>query len=126
MHPLDARIGYGRRGQQQLGVGVQRSGEDLVTGGELDDASEIHDRDAVALVPDHCQVVGDKQVGKTTLALKVLEQVEDLSLDGDVEGRHRFVCYDHAGVERQCACDRDALPLATGEGVRIAAHQSGV
>ena len=49
---------------------------------------------------------------------QLVEQVEDLRLNGDVEGRHRFVCDDELGLKRDCARDRDALLLPAGEIVR--------
>ena len=44
----------------------------------------------------------------------------------DVERRGRLVGDDDARVERDRAGDADALPLAAGEGVRIALHHRRV
>jgi hypothetical protein len=38
---------------------------------------------------DDGEVVGDEEVGESELVLEVVEEVEDLGLDGDVEGRRR-------------------------------------
>ena len=62
-----------------------------------------------------------KQVGEAELLLQVHEQVENLGLDGDVEGGDGFVGDDDAGVEHEGAGDGDALALAAGEHVRVAA-----
>ncbi len=35
--------------------------------------------------------MGDEQVGKSEVTLKLFEQVDDLRADTDVEGRDRFV-----------------------------------
>ena len=43
---------------------MQRVVEELVARRKLDDAAEIHDRDALAEMPHYRQVVGDEQVGK--------------------------------------------------------------
>jgi hypothetical protein len=40
------------------------------------------------------EVVGDEDVGEPELALQVLEEVEDLRLDGDVERGDRLVADD--------------------------------
>ena len=88
----------------------------------LDDAAEIHHRDAVADVLDHREIVRDEQVGELPLALQVLQQVDDLRLDRDVERRHRLVADDQLGPERQRAGDADALALAARELVRVVGH----
>ena|SRR5438132_9656986 len=49
---LDARIGHRHRGKQRLGIGMERIIEQLVARREFDDPPEIHDRHAVAEVPD--------------------------------------------------------------------------
>ena len=51
------------------------------------------------------------------------EQVEDLRLHDDVERRCRLVEYQQPRVGRQCARDHDALALAAGQLVRVAARQ---
>src|SRR5215472_8587137 len=102
-----------------------RSGEELALVGELDDLAEIHDRDAVADVLDHREVVSDKQVGKPELALQVGEQVDYLRLHRDIEGGHRLVADDQARVESQRPGDADALALAARELVREAVERLG-
>jgi hypothetical protein len=63
--------------------------------------------------------VCDKQVGESELHLEVLEEVDDLGLDGDVECRDRLVTDDEIGVDGEGAGDADALALPAGEFVRI-------
>ena len=41
----------------------------------------------------------------------ILQQVEDLGLDGDVERGHRLVGDDQLGPQRQRPRDADSLPL---------------
>ena len=77
-------------------------------------------------VLDHRQVVGDEQVGEAELLLQVLEQVDHLRLDRDVERRDRLVADDQLRLDRERARDADALALAAGELVRIAAHVVGL
>ena len=66
------------------------------------------------------EVVGDEEVGEAQLLLEVLEEVEDLGLDGDVEGRDGLVADDELRVEGEGAGDADALALAAGELVGVA------
>ena len=105
---------------------MQRRGVEVLGRGDLDDPAQIHHGHAVADVLDHRQVVGDEQVGEAELLLQVLEQVDDLGLDRHVERRHRLVADDQLGLHRQRAGDADALALAAGELVRIAAHVVGL
>jgi hypothetical protein len=74
-------------------------------------------------VPHDGQVVRDEEVGQRELVLQFVEQVDDLGLDRDVEGRYRLVRDDEVRVEREDARDADALPLAARELVRIAADR---
>ena len=71
-------------------------------------------------MPHDVQVVGDEDVGQPEVALQVREQVEDLRLHRHVERGHRLVADDHLRLQRQCAGDPDALPLAARELVRKA------
>ena len=64
--------------------------------------------------------MGDEDVRQVELVLDVLEQVDDLRLDGHVQGRHRLVADDQLGLQGERAGDADALALATGELVREA------
>ena len=59
-------------------------------------------------------------------ALELLEQVDDLGLDGDVERGDRLVGDDQLRVQRQRAGHADALALAAGELVREAVVVLGV
>jgi hypothetical protein len=81
----------------------------------LDDAAAPHDRDRVADRPDDREVVRDEEVGECKVALEIFEQIEDLRLNRDVEGRDRFVADDQLRVERKRAGDADPLSLAAGE-----------
>ena len=74
---------------------------------------------------DDGQVVGDEDVGEAELALEAGEEVEDLGLDGFVEGADGFVEDDEAGLEGEGAGDVDALFLAAGELVGVAGAELG-
>ncbi len=108
------------RGQKSLRVRVKRLGEERPAWGNFHDFAEIHHSDAVADVLHDREVVGDKEVGQSEIALEVLHKIDNLGLDRDVESGHRFIAYEKAGIERQCARNADALPLTAGEFVRIA------
>ena len=100
--------------------GCSRLREDPDPVGHLDDPAEVHHRDAVADVLDDAHVVGDEDVRQSQLPLEGLEQVQDLGLDGDVEGRDRLVADDEVRLQHQSPGDPDPLPLAAAELVRVA------
>ena len=52
--------------------------------------------------------------------LEVLHEVEDLGLDGDIQGGNRLVGDDHGRAQDQGAGQAQPLPLAAGELVRVA------
>jgi hypothetical protein len=70
-------------------------------------------------VAHHREVVGDEDVGERQPLLQVLQQVDHLGLHRHVERRHRFVADDEARLDRQCAGNADALPLAAGKLMRV-------
>ena len=113
-------VGDGDGGEQGEGVGVQGVEVEVVAGADFDDFAEVHDGDAVGDVPHDGQVVGDEQVGEVEFALQVVEEVDDLGLDGDVEGGDGFVGDDQFRAQGQGAGDADALALAAGEFVGVA------
>ena len=120
------RVGLGNRRQQRHGVGMARGGEQGLGGPGLDDAPEIHHGDPLRDLPNHGEVVRDEEVGEPPIALQVGQQVEHLGLHRDVERRDRLVADDEAGLDRQRPRDPDALPLAAGELVRVAARVAGI
>ena len=89
---------------------------------DLDDLAEVHDRDAMAHALDDGHVVRNEDVGDAELGLQVEQQIDDLRLDRYVERGHRLVGDDDPRIERDRARDRDPLPLAARELVRIAAR----
>ena len=54
------------------------------------------------------------------VALQLAQQIENLRLHRDIERRRGFVADDQFRLDCQGSRDRDALPLAAGEFVRIA------
>src|SRR5207302_9473982 len=80
----------------------------------------------MADVPNHRQIVSDKQVGEIELLPQVLQQVNDLSLDGDVKRRDRFVKDQELRLNRQRAGDADPLALSAAELMRITCSEVGL
>ena len=54
-----------------------------------------------------------------SLLLQFLQQIDDLRLDGNIQGRHRFVAHDEFRTHRQGTGDANALALTAAEFVRV-------
>ena len=64
----------------------------------------------------------DEQEGEPEFLLEGIQQVDDLGLDGNVQGRDRLIGDDEPGRHGKRAGDTDALALAAGELVGVTAH----
>ena len=53
---------------------------------KFDDLAQIHHGDAVADMTDDCDVVGDEEHRQIELPLECQQEIEDLGLDGNIEG----------------------------------------
>ena len=114
-------VRVGDRPQEPAGVGMRRGVKDVAPGSPFYDAPAVHDEHPVGHARDHPQVVGDQDDRRAELPLKLLHQVQDLGLDGDVQGRRRFVGDQQVGMAHQRHGDHDALPLPAAELVRVLA-----
>ena len=84
-------------------AGLERaraSGVEVAPGWRLARAGDLagQDVDPVRHVANDIEVVRDEEVGDPELVLQVSEQVEDLGLDGHVQGADRFVADDQLRV----------------------------
>ena len=107
------RRGHGR--EQGPGVRVKRFRKQFPRRCEFHQFAQIHDGNPVADVLHHGQVVGNQEVGQPKIILEINHQVEHLRLDGDVEGRYRFVCDNEIRLQGQGPGNAETLALATGE-----------
>lgn len=78
-------------GEQGLGIGVKWLLVESLPVRKLHQATEVHDRHPVTDMLNHAQVMGNENVGQAEPVLELLQQVDDLGLDGDVQGRNRLV-----------------------------------
>ena len=67
---------------------------------------------------DHAEIVADEQAGEAQIVAQLHEQIEDLRLDGHVEGGHRFIADQEFRIHCERTCNPDALALAAGELMR--------
>jgi len=123
---MRARVRDGQfgRGRNELpGIGFARGGAEGFGFAGLDQAAALHDGDAGAEVADERHGVGDEEVGEAVFLLEAAEQIDDLGSDADIEGGNRLVENEKAGPEGQGAGNVDALALAAGELMRMAAER---
>jgi hypothetical protein len=64
---------------------VGRIFEERVSVSKLDDPAEVHDRDAIAHVPNDAEIVADEDEGQAALRLESLQEIQDLGSHRDVE-----------------------------------------
>ena len=108
---FSARVGHGDGRDENLRVGVQRPVVEIAACGKLHDLPQVHDGHAVTHVLDDTEVVGDEQVGQLEFLLEAPQQVQDLGLDRDIQGRDRLIRDDEPRRERERARQADPLPL---------------
>src|SRR6185295_2512163 len=83
--------------------------EELDRVGLLDDAARVHHVDALGHARDDAKVVRDQDERGAELAGQVLQQIEDLRLNGHVQRGRRLVGEDELGVARERHRDHHAL-----------------
>ena len=105
--------------QQGLCVGVTHFGEQGCRWRFFHGVTGIHDHDLVGPALDHPQVVGDEDHGHAPGPTEVVEEVEDVLLDGHVECCGRFVGDQEAGTAGQGHGDHDTLAEPAGEFVWV-------
>src|SRR6266851_449859 len=110
--------------QQLLRIGMpRRAGAQGLDVELLDDASLVHDDQPVAEMRDDGKVVADQDAAQPAALAQLAQQIEDLRLNRDVEGRGRLVEQEQARLENEGARDGDALALPTGELMRVAVKE---
>lgn len=70
-----SRIGLGDGFEKRAGVGVSGPVEDAISRPTFDDAAKIHDRERIADVFHHRQIVADEQISEPALALQADHEV---------------------------------------------------
>src|SRR5207249_2858607 len=88
---LASRIDNWHRANERFGVWMQRFLQNGACLTKFYDFSQIHDRDSVRDVFHHREVVRNEDDRKFYLLPKLCEQIDDLCLNGNVEGGDRLV-----------------------------------
>src|SRR3954468_8674220 len=106
-------------GDKRAGVGMARVVHDFggLTG--LHNPAEVHDKDSLADVLDDGEIVRNEKIREAEPRLQVLQEINDLRLDGNVEGTDRFITDNQFWFDGEGSGNPDSLALATAEFVRI-------
>lgn len=75
----------------------------------------LHDQDPVADLIDHVQVMADEEIGKVIFLLHIRQKMEDLGLNGNIQGAYRLIGNDQSGASDDGGGDGNPLALAAGE-----------
>ena len=109
----------GHAGQQSPGVGVAGVIVDLVGGADLYDVAGGHHGHPVGNVGHDAQVVGDHDDGQVVLGPQLLEQLQNLSLNGHIQRRSGFVGEEDVRVQGQRDGKHAPLAHPPGKIVRL-------
>ena len=117
---LKLRIRDGDRGDERVGVRVQREVEELLRRRHLDDVALIDNGDAVGDEADDGEVMRDEEIGRAALGLELFQQIQHLRAAGDVQRGDGFVRNDELRLHNHGARQTDTLALTAGKFVRVA------
>ncbi len=101
------------------GVGVAGAGKDVLRRAVLHDLPRVHDRNLVRDVGHHAQIVGNHDEGGAVCLLNVLDKVQDLGLNGHVQGRGGLVRNQQLRIHRHGQGDHGPLAHAAGKLVGV-------
>ena len=87
--------------------------ENLLSLSHFHDLAKIHDCDPVADIIDSAKSMTYKQKGQSELLLQAAQQVQDLCLDGYVQGTDRLITDDKLRIQGKCLGYTDTLPLSS-------------
>ena len=104
---------------------MQRVLVERIPVGDLHHLAEIKHHYPVADVPHDGEIVRDEDQRQTHLGLQIHQQIDDLRLDRDIEGRDRLVADNQLRLVDDRPRDADALALPAGEFMRIAVDLVG-
>ena len=93
--------------------------EDFLSSTELDGTAGVHNHDLIGHIGDDAQVMGNHDNGVAVLLLHLLHELDNLSLNGNVQSRRGLVGNQDIGIAGKSHSDHDALTHTAGELVRI-------
>ena len=98
---------------------MQRFMEQIAAVCHFADIAQIHDHNPVAEMPDHTQIMRDKEIGQVLARTQFIQQLQDLRLHRHVQGGYAFIQHHKLRVQGNGAGNAHSLLLSAGQGVRI-------
>ena len=105
--------------QQAASVGMRGRLKNIALGAKFHQIAGIHHRNPVADLRNYREIVRDEKHSQAELGAEFCQQVENLSLDGDIERGSGLVGNQQLRAIDDGHGDYDALAHAAGELVRI-------
>ena len=81
--------------------------------------AKVHNSDSIWNMFYNSQVVSDENIGQTEFFLQILHQIDNLSLNRDVESRNRFVSDNQSWISCKSTGNTYSLTLTARKFVRI-------
>ncbi len=94
---------------------MKRLCKDFLGACPLDDLSLVHHRNPAGDFFNDPQVMRNKKIRQSKLLLQLQQQINQLSLDQDIQGRNRLIQNEELRIHSQGPGQRDPLALAAGE-----------
>ena len=101
---------------------MRRAAIKLACAGVFDDAAKVHNGNPVAHKFHHAQIMRNKHICQVLFLLQIFHQVQDLSLNRNIQRGNRFVAYKRFRIHAHGTRNADSLALAAGEFVGEAVH----
>jgi len=114
---LTANDGW-RSSEKALGIRMLRREKNVLRAALFNDAAGVHDGDAIGDLGDHTEVVSDEEESEFHFAAELVEQFEDLFLNGDIESGSGLIGDKQFGIGGEGHGDHDALAKAAGKLMR--------
>ena len=93
--------------------------EDFLSSTELDGTAGVHNHNLIGHIGDDAQVMGNHNNGVAVLLLHLLHELDNLSLNGNIQSRRGLVGNQDIGIAGKSHSDHDTLTHTAGELVRI-------
>jgi len=95
--------------EKSTGVGMLGGAENFFNGALLDEFSFEHNQNTIRKIGDDAEVVGDEEDRHAELIAEIAKEIENLGLDGDIEGGGGFIGDEKFGLAGEGHGDHGAL-----------------
>src|SRR5262245_33065295 len=97
---LEVWRGQWNGGKKRAGVGMSRICKQRFAWSDLDNAAEMHHRNAIGDMLHHGEIVGNENIGKPKPALQIAQEIKHLRADRNVERGYRLVANNQLRLNR--------------------------